>query len=64
MVVLHAVGHGGRQRSLLDYFSTPASGAEVGWGVRRRRGHRERAKKSQRERCWVSGVQYTFGERN
>lgn len=44
---LSAVGHGGRQRSLLDYFSAPARGTEAGWGMvgaQATRRERERAR--------------------
>lgn len=44
LVRLGAVGHGRRQRSLLDHFCPPAPGAGGSWGARRGADHRERGR--------------------
>lgn len=62
--MLHAVGLGRRQRSLLDHFSTPARGTEVARGVRRS-GHTSGDHQEKSERGGeVMGlrVQYNFGK--
>lgn len=50
-MVLHAVGRGEQQRSLLDHFSMPARGTEVGWGVSRL-GYLEKSEKKPAGEVW------------